>query len=370
MSMSLSHLTIGKTDDLPIKHLGSVHNGKVRSVYWLTPEDSQRIVQSRGYPVPVDTLLGVMVISDRISAYEIIWQGEDGLMGIPGKGASLNATAEHWFGEFDKAGLASHHILETPHPLVWIVRQAQPVMVEAIARQYITGSMWRAYAAGERDVCGIRLPEGLSNGDRLPELLITPSSKGIMRGIPGVPEKDDVNITRQQILDNWAAFRFASPADVDIYEQLLEQGFELIARKAASAGQILADTKFEFGYVADQAASGQRSLIYMDEVGTLDSSRYWDVAAYEDGRTVENSKEMFRKHLCDSVPDKDVLLNKSRMAERIELGKSFKIPVEAMLATSRLYCDIAEQLTEKPVPKIENAYQEILDYLSPFGLIE
>ena len=86
--MSLSHLTIARTDDLPIKHQGSVHNGKVRSVYWVTPEDSRRIIQTRGYAVPPDALLGVMVISDRISAYEIIWQGEDGLMGIPGKGAS------------------------------------------------------------------------------------------------------------------------------------------------------------------------------------------------------------------------------------------------------------------------------------------
>ena len=147
--MSLAHLAIRKTDDLPLRHAGNVHNGKVRSVYWLSPEDSRRIVQQHNYAVPEDTPLGVMVISDRISAYEIIWQGEDGLMGVPGKGASLNATAEHWFKEFEKAGLAGNHILETPHPLVWIVRRARPIMVEAIARQYITGSMWRAYEKGD-----------------------------------------------------------------------------------------------------------------------------------------------------------------------------------------------------------------------------
>ena len=111
-------------------------------------------------------------------------------------------------------------------------------------------------------------------------------------------------------------------------------------------------------------------MINMDEVGTLDSSRFWDMAAYEEGRTVENSEEMFRKQLCDSVPDKDVLLNKSRMAERDELGKSFKVPVEALMATSRLYCEIAERLTGKPVPKIENARQEVVDALAPYGLIE
>ena len=101
--MSLSHLAIGKTDDLPIKHEGAVHSGKVRSVYWLSAEDSSRIIEERGYQVTPGTELGVMVISDRISAYEIIWQGEDGLQGVPGKGASLNATALHWFEEFEKA---------------------------------------------------------------------------------------------------------------------------------------------------------------------------------------------------------------------------------------------------------------------------
>jgi phosphoribosylaminoimidazole-succinocarboxamide synthase len=308
-----------------------------------------------------------MVISDRISAYEIIWQGEDGLMGVPGKGASLNATALHWFKAFEKAGLAGNHILDTPHPLVWIVQRARPIMVEAIARQYITGSMWRDYEKGQRSICGIDLPAGLNHGDQLPELLVTPSTKGIMRGIPGVPEKDDVNVTRQQILDHWAAFGFASPAHVTRYEQLLRQGFGLISEQAAWAGQILADTKFEFGYVTE--TEDDNTLIYIDEVGTLDSSRYWDMSAYQDGSTVENSKEMFRKYLCDAVPDRDVLLNKSRMAEREALGRDFRVPAEAMMAVSELYCNVAERFTDRPVPKIKNARQEILDALSTLGIV-
>jgi phosphoribosylaminoimidazole-succinocarboxamide synthase len=366
--MNLAHLAIAQTGNLPIRHQVDVHNGKVRSVYWLTPQDSRRLIRKQSYRIHSETPLGVMVISDRISAYEIIWQGEDGLTGVPGKGASLNATAQHWFGEFEKAGLAGNHILATPHPLVWIVQRARPIMVEAIARHYITGSMWRDYDKGERSICGIDLPEGLNNGDQLPELLITPSTKGIMQGIPGLPEKDDVNITRQQILDNWTAFGFVSPTHVERYERLLKQGFHLISEQAAWAGQILADTKFEFGYVAE--AEGDNSLIYIDEVGTLDSSRYWDMSAYQDGRTVENSKEMFRKYLCDAVPDRDILLNKSRMAERSILGRFFKVPVDAMMAVSELYCDIAERLTDSPVPKIENARQEILDALSPYGIVE
>ena len=87
--MSLSNLAIAKTDDLPIHHRGDVHSGKVRSVYWLSAEDSARIIEERGYDVTPGTELAVMVISDRISAYEIIWQGEDGLQGVPGKGLRL-----------------------------------------------------------------------------------------------------------------------------------------------------------------------------------------------------------------------------------------------------------------------------------------
>ena len=367
--MSLSHRAIAKTDDLPIKHEGSVHSGKVRSVYWLTEKDSARIIEERGYHVTPGTGLGVMVISDRISAYEIIWQGEDGLQGIPGKGASLNATALHWFNEFEKAGLAGNHILESPHPLVWIVQKAAPIMVEGIARQYITGSMWRGYENGDRNICGIPLPEGLQNGQKLADLLITPSTKGVLTGIEGVPEKDDVNVTRDQIVHHYAAFAFGSPEDVACYEQLLSEGYKIISNQAEQAGQLLVDTKFEFGYIPNASGEGY-SMIYIDEVGTLDSSRYWDAAAYASGNIVENSKEMFRKFLCDSVPEADVLLNKERMDEREELGNSFKVPVEAMMATSELYKNTAEQLIGQPIPEVGNARQEVLDALTSFGIVE
>lgn len=368
--MGLERMAIAKTGDLPIRHVGDVHSGKVRSVFWLSNEDSARLINQRGYAAAGGTQLGVMVISDRISAYEIIWQGEEGLMGVPGKGASLNSTAEHWFRMFEHTGLGGNHIIDTPHPLVWIVRRAEPLMIEAIARQYITGSMWRAYAGkGQREICGIQLPDGLQKDQKLKELLITPSTKGILRGIPGVPEKDDVDVARQDILDNYKAFGFQTSECVGKYEHLLREGFRLISQEAMRVGQLLADTKFEFGYVQENAGSPP-VMLYIDEVGTLDSSRYWDAAAYKEGKTVENSKEMFRKVLCDSVPDRDVLLNKDRMLERVKLGKIFKVPVEAMMLTSDLYRNMAEKLTGTAVPRIENARQEILDSLSPYELVD
>ena len=121
-----------------------------------------------------------------------------------------------------RRGLASSHILEVPHPLVWIVQRAQPVMIEAICRQYITGSMWRDYVKGSRTFCGIALPDGLAKDSKLPELLVTPSTKGVLRGIEGVPEVDDVNVSRPTIEANCAAFGFDKLEDIALYERLLQ----------------------------------------------------------------------------------------------------------------------------------------------------
>jgi len=364
--MKLENLAITKTNDLPIRHEGNVHDGKVRSVYWLTEDDNYDL--SRDMHLMPGTRLGVMVISDRISAFECKWQTESGLKGVPGKGASLNAISAYWFNRFDEASLGSSHIIETPHPLVWIVERAEPVLVEAIARQYITGSMWRDYEKGERVFGGVKMPEGMKKDQRLEELLITPSTKGIVRGIPGVPEQDDVNITARQIRENYRQFGFKSRGDVAIYERMLKEGFALISRELDLLGKVFVDTKFEFGYVPDE--NGAPIMIYMDEVGTPDSSRYWDKDAYEQGRTVEESKEAFRQLLLSSVPERDVLLNKNRMAERVRLAETFRVPDEVFMETSRLYKGLAEQITGQKLPEIRDARAEIIKALEPYGLIE
>jgi len=309
-----------------------------------------------------------MVITDRISAFEIIWKGEDGMNGVPGKGASLNAISNHWFTLFRKNGLADNHILDTPHPLVWIVQKARPVMVEAIARNYITGSMWRAYAKGDRTFCGIEVAEGLEKDTKLPELLITPSTKGILKGIPGIPEIDDVNITRSDVENNFKAFNFNRKEDIDLYEKLLVDGFRLIEQELDKNGQIFVDTKFEFGYVQD--TDGKDKLIYMDEVGTPDSSRLWDAEQYKEGNVVENSKEGFRKALMDYFPDADILTNKNRMDERAELGKKL-LPQEILMNVSKTYTDIAKTITGKDIAISDDPKGEIINILrDEYGLIE
>jgi len=356
---------------LPIRCDGPVHRGKVRAVYWLTAEDSARLVSERQYAVAPTARLGVMVISDRISAYECIWRADGGLDGVPGKGAALNAISAHWFSLFAARGLAGSHILEVPHPLVWVVQRARPVLIEAIARQYITGSMWRAYAGGSRDFCGIALLDGLAKDSKLPGLLITPSTKGVLKGIPGVPEIDDVNVSRGTIEAHPAAFGFASAEHIAQYERLLSEGFEVIAAELAALDQIFVDTKFEFGYAAD--ADGHERLIYMDEVGTPDSSRIWDGPAYRDGgRVVENSKECFRKLLqAHFAPDADVLLNKERMAERADRAAATVLPAAMLLEVSRVYTALAEKITGKPIAIPKDPVAEITAVLrDTFHLVD
>lgn len=366
--MNLADRVLSVNNDLPIRTQQPVHSGKVRSVYWLTDADSKRLIRDKGYKVASDAPLAIMVISDRISAFDCIWHGEGGMAGVPGKGAALNSISNHWFRLFREKGLANSHILDIPHPFVWIVQKAKPVMIEAICRQYITGSMWRAYAKGEREFCGIQLPEGLQKDQKLPELLITPSTKGVLRGIPGVPEADDVNITRTDIENHYSAFNFRNTHDIDVYEKLLREGFNTITEALAASDQIFVDTKFEFGYVTND--KGEEELIYMDEVGTPDSSRIWDASSYRKGQVIEKSKEAFRQHLLNYFPDPDILLNKDRMAERFELAKNTALPESVLMEVSATYTGIAEKIIGDSLSLSDNPKAEIIDILnSQFGLI-
>ena len=359
--MSLADKVLAVNNDLPIRTDEPVHSGKVRSVYWLTESDSRRLIAENNYDVAPDSPLAIMVISDRISAFECIWHGEGGIQGVPGKGAALNAISNQWFKMFREQGLADSHILDVPHPLVWIVQKAKPVMIEAICRQYITGSMWRSYAKGERDFCGISLPDGLQKDQSLPELLITPSTKGILKDIPGVPEVDDVNVSRTDIENNYQSFQFKSLADIDIYEKLLSEGFDVISSELAKLDQIFIDTKFEFGYVTDKA--GNEKLIYMDEVGTPDSSRIWDGPSYREGKVIENSKEGFRQLLLNHFPDPDILLDKNRMQERLALAADNALPEAVIMEVSNTYVSLAEKITGEPLVMSDNPKAEIIQIL-------
>ena len=143
----------------------------------------------------------------------------------------------------------------------------------------------------------------------------------------------------------------------------------MISQALAELDQVFVDTKFEFGYVTD--ANGQEKLIYMDEVGTPDSSRIWDGPAYRRGQIVENSKESFRQFLLNYFPDPDILLNKERMSERTALARDHALPRQAFMALSDTYLDIAEKITgQRPVISGDPKAEIVAILKDRYGLID
>lgn len=146
-----------------------------------------------------------------------------------------------------------------------------------------------------------------------------------------------------------------------MYEKLLTEGFGVISQALAKVEQIFVDTKFEFGYVKD--VNGNDKLIYMDEVGTPDSSRIWDAKQYAQGKIVENSKEGFRQLLLNHFPDPDILLNKERMDEREALARDNALPVDVLMDISNTYTQIAEKITGQKIALSENPKEEVIAVL-------
>lgn len=217
------------------------------------------------YAVGNDRIL--MVASDRLSAFDVI-MGEP----IPGKGELLTHMALFWFGKL--AHVCPNHLTgELPESVVtssevnqvigrsMLVKRLKPIPVEAVVRGYLAGSGWKEYQAS-RSVCGVPLPEGLTNAARLPEPIYTPAAKA------AVGEHDE-NITFERTVEMIGADLAGRIRDISI--QLYKEAAEIALKK----GLIIADTKFEFGL------DDKGQLVLMDEVLTPDSSRYWPVEGYE-----------------------------------------------------------------------------------------
>lgn len=217
------------------------------------------------YAVGDDRIL--MVASDRISAFDVI-MGEP----IPGKGALLTQMALFWFDKL-KDIVPNHLTGDAPESVVapgevaqvqgrsMLVKRLKPLPVEAVVRGYLAGSGWAEYQQS-RSVCGVPLPEGLSNASKLPEPIFTPAAKA------EVGEHDE-NISFEQVEKTIGPELAAQMRDVSIAL------YKAAADYALTKGIIIADTKFEFGLDADG------KLTLMDEVLTPDSSRYWPLEGYE-----------------------------------------------------------------------------------------
>jgi len=236
-----------------------LYSGKVRDLY--ASED------------PGDTRI-LVVASDRVSAFDFVLSP-----GIPHKGELLTTLSTWWFDQLDDV---PNHIVEGEIPdavagRAMLARALEMLPIECVVRGYITGSGWAEYVENGT-VCGIPLPAGLKNGDRLPEPLFTPAYKAPMG-------EHDENITFEKVVELVGAERAA---------ELRDTSLSLYARAAAIAeekGLILADTKFEFGTDADGV------LHLADEVLTSDSSRYWDAETWRTGATPEERMASFDKQI-------------------------------------------------------------------------
>ena len=239
----------------------NVYNGKVRDVYTL------------------DNGLLVMVASDRISAFDHILP-----KGIPYKGQVLNQVAT-MFLEATK-DIVPNWLLATPDPTVAIGVACEPIRIEMVIRGYLAGHAAREYKAGKRMLCGVALPEGLIENDRLPSPIITPATKA--------EEGHDEDISREDIL----ARGLVDPTIYAQMEQYTHALFQRGTEMAAERGLILVDTKYEFGL-----HNGVVTLI--DEIHTPDSSRYFYADGYEDRQAKgeaqkQLSKEFVRQWLIEN----------------------------------------------------------------------
>jgi len=234
------------------------YRGKVRDVYYI----GERHI--------------VMVASNRISAFDVVLPRP-----IPYKGQVLNQIAAHFLRE--TASIVPNWLLHTPAPMVSVGLKADPVPVEMVVRGYLSGHALRQYQAGNRQLCGVALPEGLHASDPLPEPIITPTTKA--------KEGHDLDISREEILEKGLI-------DARVYQEMERYSLRLFAtgsQMAAERGLILVDTKYEFGLIDGR-------VILMDEVHTPDSSRFFIADGYagrqQQGLPQEQlSKEFVRQWL-------------------------------------------------------------------------
>jgi len=239
----------------------SFYKGKVRDVY------------------NIDDQYLVMVVSDRISAFDVVLP-----RGIPYKGQVLNQIAA----KFLKAtsDIVPNWVINTPDPMVTVGHLCEPFKVEMVIRGYMSGHAWREYSSGKRSLCGVTLPEGLKENDKFPQPIITPTTKASVG--------HDEDISKEEILKQG----IVSKEDYEQLEKYTRALFQRGTEMAADKGLILVDTKYEFG-----KKDGKIYLI--DEIHTPDSSRYFYKEGYEarqqkgEGQK-QLSKEFVRQWLIEN----------------------------------------------------------------------
>ena len=271
-----------------------LYQGKVREVYTLNSQT-----------------LGI-VVTDRISAFDFIMH-----QAIPFKGQILNKLAEFGFNKVSH--IIPNHIIDVPHPNITIAKKCLPIPIEVVIRAHLTGHAWRIYKSGKRMLCGVTLPEGLSEHDPLPEPILTPATKS--------SEGHDEDISEEEILTEGIVSNV-------LWAEIREKAFELFKigqEVAREQGLILVDTKYEFGMNVDE-------LTLIDEVHTTDSSRYFYFDGYEQRqKDRQPQKQLSKEFLREWLMKNDFQgLNGQNLPD---LPDSFRIEVY------KRYEQLYEQLT-------------------------
>ncbi len=239
-----------KETNFKFKDQDAFYRGKVRDVYYFGN-------------------LMAMVATDRISAFDVILPEA-----IPYKGQVLNQIAQRNLEA--TRDICPNWLLSSPDPNVAIGLKCEPFKVEMVIRGYLAGHAWREYRDGKRSLCGVSLPEGLSENDKLPEPIITPTTKAM--------EGHDEDISREEILKQG----IVSEEDYIVLEKYTRSLFERGTEIAAGQGLILVDTKYEFGKYNNE-------IYLIDEVHTPDSSRYFYSEGYEDRQRDAISQKQLSK---------------------------------------------------------------------------
>jgi phosphoribosylaminoimidazole-succinocarboxamide synthase len=287
------------------KGLTHVYHGKVRDVYTIG-----------------DDVL-VMVATDRISAFDVILP-----KGIPYKGQILNQIAAKFLDE--TKDICSNWKVATPDPMVTVGLRCDSFPVEMIVRGYLCGSAWRSYQQGIRSICGVPLPDGLHENEKLPHPIITPTTKAEQGS-------HDQDISKEEILSSG----LVNADDYALLERYALQLFERGSQIAAEKGLILVDTKYEFG-------KHDQQIFLIDEVHTPDSSRYFYADGYED---------LFKKGLPQKQLSKEFV--REWLMQHGFHGKSDeKIPEmtdDVVLQISNRYIELYEHLLGESFVKDESS---------------
>ncbi len=285
--------------------LNKIHSGKVRDSFC------------------VDEKTRMIIATDRLSSFDSVLETL-----IPGKGAILNSLATFWFEK--TKDIIDNHLIESIHPNISLVKEAKPIKLEMIVRAYITGSAWRKYQKGSRELSGQKVPDGLKKNQPFPTPMVTPTTK----------EKSDREITEKEIIsEKWTTKkRYNQMKEISL--KLFKRGQKILSEK----GIILVDTTYEFGLIGNK-------LILIDEIHTPDSSRFWSAEDYKkDPSKVEQiDKEFVRNYL---------------MKNKIDGQYPTKLPSKIVKETQKRYNNIFTIITgEKLNNDIDNTIDKMKNVL-------